>query len=198
MTDAKKIENYLKKHAQWAGVLDTLRTVFRSTGLEETVKWGTPHYTYNNKLVAGLAGFKNHCAIWFHQGVFLKDPHNKLINAQEGTTRGLRQWRFEEGETVNVDLVRSYIEEAIANAQTGKEIAPQPKKKLTLSPLLLQAFKDDASLKESFSKLTPGRQREYAEHIASAKQEATQQRRLEKCIPMIKQGKGLHDKYKNC
>ena len=64
--------------------------------------------------------------------------------------------------------------------------------------ILKDALENDSVLKESFQKMTPGRQREYAEHIGEAKREATQQSRLEKCSEMIKQGVGLHDKYKNC
>jgi uncharacterized protein YdeI (YjbR/CyaY-like superfamily) len=39
-------------------------------------------------------------------------------------------------------------------------------------------------------------QREYAEHIASAKREATKQTRIDKVLPMIVSGVGLHDKYR--
>ena len=46
--------------------------------------------------------------------------------------------------------------------------------------------------------LTPGKQREYAEYIQTAKQDATKQTRLEKITPMILKGVGLNDKYKNC
>lgn len=38
--------------------------------------------------------------------------------------------------------------------------------------------------------------KEYAEHIGSAKREATALVRLEKAVPMIMKGKGLYDKYK--
>jgi uncharacterized protein YdeI (YjbR/CyaY-like superfamily) len=50
-------------------------------------------------------------------------------------------------------------------------------------------------LKAQFDKLTPGRQREYAEYISTAKQEATKKRRLQKITPMIEKGIGLNDKY---
>ena len=63
---------------------------------------------------------------------------------------------------------------------------------------LEHAFAKADKLKTAFLNLTPGKQREYTEHIASAKQEATRLRRLDKCIPMILSGTGLHDKYKNC
>ncbi len=38
-----------------------------------------------------------------------------------------------------------------------------------------------------------GKQREYCEHIANAKREATKQNRLEKIKPMILQGIGLNE-----
>ncbi len=34
--------------------------------------------------------------------------------------------------------------------------------------------------------------------FGAAKQAATRQRRIEKIVPMIEAGIGLHDKYRNC
>ena len=178
--------------------MEQLRQVFLETELKEEVKWGTPHYTLNGKLLAGIAGFKNHYALWFHQGVFLKDPHKKLVNAQEGTTRGLRQWRFEAGETIEPNVVLDYIQESIENSLAGKEIKPQKKTGVDIPPFLNAAFTSNQKFDKAFKALTPGKQREYAEHIAEAKWEATKQSRLEKIIPMVIDGTGLHDKYKNC
>ena len=42
------------------------------------------------------------------------------------------------------------------------------------------------------------KQREYCEYIATAKRDPTKLSRLEKIKPMILNGTGLHDKYKNC
>lgn len=39
---------------------------------------------------------------------------------------------------------------------------------------------------------------EFCDHVASAKREATKQSRLDKIRPMILDGIGLHDTYKNC
>ncbi|KAA3652935.1 MAG: hypothetical protein DWQ10_18775, partial [Calditrichaeota bacterium] len=44
--------------------------------------------------------------------------------------------------------------------------------------------------------LTPGRQRGYILHFSQPKQSKTRESRIEKCIPMIMDGIGLHDKYK--
>ena len=197
MTDSQKVDAFIAGQTKWKDKLQQLRTVFQKTELKEEIKWGKPTYTLQGKMVVGMADFKNHMALWFHQGVFLKDSHNKLINAQEGVTKALRQWRFEVDDEIDLKMVSEYVEEAIANCKAGKELKPL-KKVLSIPPLLNDAFKKDATLKEHFHKLTPGKQREYAEYIEQAKREATQKSRLEKCIPMIKNGVGLHDKYKNC
>lgn len=198
MTDSQKVDAYIAKHSQWSDALTTLRTIFHKTELQEAIKWGSPTYTLNGKIVAGIAGFKNHYAIWFHQGVFLKDTHNVLNNAQEGKTKALRQWRFSKEDTIPEATVLAYLEESIQNTLAGKELKPERKKGVSLPPILKAAFKQDASLHKAFNVLSPGKQREYAEHIGSAKQEATRERRLEKVKPLILKGAGLHDKYKNC
>ena len=56
---------------------------------------------------------------------------------------------------------------------------------------------EDKSFKKSFSSLTLGKQREYAEYISFAKREVTRLRRLKKIIPMVLAKQGLNDKYKN-
>ncbi len=193
----KKVDAYIKKHDKWSSQWIAARKVLNSTDLTETVKWGSPHYTYDGKIVAALAGFKNHMGIWFHQGVFLKDKAKKLLNAQEGTTRGLRQWRVEEGEKIEAKLLKSYALEAIENQKSGKQIKPE-KKKLVIPDELAAALKKSVKLKKKFEALTPGKQKEYAEHISSAKQEKTRLSRLDKITPMINAGIGLYDKYKNC
>ncbi len=198
MTDTEKVNAYIDKHEKWTDQLKQLREVFQNTELKEEVKWGSPTYTLNGKLVAGMAAFKNHYALWFHQGVFLKDAANKLHNAQEGKTKALRQWKFEAGDEIDKTLVQNYIQESIENCIAGKEVKPERKKGVSISPMLAEAFKKESEFKTAFDALTPGKQREYADYISEAKRDATKISRLEKIIPMVKAGQGLHDKYKNC
>lgn len=63
---------------------------------------------------------------------------------------------------------------------------------------MLATFKKNSKLEASFNVLTPGKKREYIEHIISTKRDATKLKRLEKIIPLILEKKGLYDKYKNC
>jgi uncharacterized protein YdeI (YjbR/CyaY-like superfamily) len=198
MKKIQSVEEYIETHEHFSDALTQLRNIIISTGLNEAIKWSAPVYDLDGKNVVGLGAFKHHFGIWFFNGVFLKDELNLLVNAQE-KTKALRQMRFESIEEINKDAVLAYVKEAIANQKAGKEIKPDRSKKKTVIPPELQTLLNkDASLLTSFNALTPSKQREYCEHIASAKREPTKLSRLEKIKPMISKGMGLHDKYKKC
>ena len=199
MKKVTSVEEYIENNSHFGEALTLLRDIINKTELEEMVKWSAPVYALKGKNVVGLGAFKNHFGIWFFNGVFLKDEKNLLVNAQEGKTKALRQMRFESINDIDKAAVLAYVKEAIENQKLGKEIKPERKGKSVSIPVELQtAFKTDKTFKDAFEALTPGKQREYCEHIASAKRDATKQSRLEKITPMILQGVGLHDKYKNC
>jgi uncharacterized protein YdeI (YjbR/CyaY-like superfamily) len=196
-----KIEAFFKKDTPFKSQINKIRSVLKETEFIETLKWGIPTYTINGKNVAGIGVFKNHYGLWFFQGAFLKDEKGLLRNAQEGTTKGMRQLNFTLEDELPLADIKSYALEAIKNQKDGKEIkiAKAPKAKDTVFPdELTTAFSKDKDFQNAFKALTPGRQKEYAQHIGSAKQERTRINRLEKAKPLILDGKGLHDKYKNC
>ncbi|WP_304131426.1 YdeI/OmpD-associated family protein [Mesonia mobilis] len=192
----KSFEEYAEKHQKWKEQLQQLRELLLSTELEETIKWGVPTYVLKNKNVVGLGAFKNHCALWFFNGALLQKNTELLVNAQKEKTKALRQIRFKENDQLQLSVLKKYVEEAIQLQKDGKEIKPRKSKPIEIPTELEKAFKNDASLKSAFEKFTKGKQREFTEHIANAKREATRISRLQKCIPMIKAGIGLNDKYR--
>ncbi|MCG9971059.1 YdeI/OmpD-associated family protein [Christiangramia crocea] len=194
----KNVEEYIKCHSYWEEELRQLHEMILTTELKPEIKWGAPVYTLEGKNVMGIGAFKNHYCLWFFNGALLKENTSLLVNAQEDKTKALRQIRFEKGENVRTSVLLPYIREAIQNQREGKEIMPDKNRELVIPVELSTALDNDRELKDSFSKLTPGRQREYAEYISEAKREATKTSRLEKINPMIKSGVGLNDKYKNC
>ena len=202
ITDSKiatKLNDYFEKPSAWKNGMIRLRKIMNRTEMEEHYKWNFPVYTVNGKNIIGLGRTKNYIGIWFFQGVFLKDEAKVLINAQEGKTKALRQWRFTSEKEIDEALLLSYLEEAIQNQKDGKEIRPERNtSEVRIPNELMAAFAKADQVKIAFEALSVSKQREYADHIGSAKQETTRLRRLEKCIPMIKEGVGLHDKYKNC
>ncbi|WP_445738697.1 YdeI/OmpD-associated family protein [Mariniflexile sp.] len=198
MKKVSSVEEYIEENAHFAEALNLLRLIITKTELVENVKWNAPVYSLHGKNVLGLGAFKNHFGIWFFNGVFLKDENNLLANAQE-KTKALRQMRFESIDDINKNSVLTYIKEAIENQKLGKEIKADRNKKKTAIPLELKAIlAKNQSLKSSFENLSPYKQREYCDYIAEAKRDATKTSRLEKIIPMILNGIGLNDTYKDC
>jgi uncharacterized protein YdeI (YjbR/CyaY-like superfamily) len=183
------------KSSKWPEELNALKAIIAKTPLVETTKWGGPAYTYNGKNVIGVGGFSNFFTLWFFKGVFLKDDANVLINANEGNTKGLRQWRFTSISDINEKLILQYITEAIEVEKQGLSITPS-KKETVVPELLSQQLESDPSLKDAFESFSPYKQREFCEYITEAKMEKTKLARLEKIIPMIRIQRGLNDSYR--
>lgn len=185
-------------NSQWHEELAILKSIIQRTGLEMAIKWGAEVYTHKGKNVVSYYGFKNYFAIWFYNGIFLEDKHKVLMNAQEDKTKALRQWRFASKEDIDEKLILEYIHEAIKNEDEGKVWKPQKSNELSIPEELIEAFKSDKEIEKAFKKLSLYKQKEFVEHIDSAKREETKLARIDKIIPMILQGIGLNDKYKKC
>ena len=193
------VNEFMNRHQEWSRELKKLRKLLLKLPFKETIKWGVPAYTIDGKNVVGIGAFKNYVGLWFFNGSFLKDKENKLYNAQDGKTRGMRQWRFNSLNEMDEVLITQYLNEAITNQKEGKVIKLIRNTKPVVIPSELKNILDnDAKLNASFEKFSISKQREYATYISEAKREATKQTRLQKITPMIFEGKGLYDKYKNC
>ena len=193
------VDEYIEKHSDWKNILLPLRKILQNTQLVETIKWGAPVYTLSGKNVVGIAAFKHYAGLWFFNGALLKDKNNKLINAQEGKTKAMRQWRIAKLTELDEKLVEAYIAEATELQKAGKQIAKaKPSKAINIPMELETALLNDEKLSAQFKLLAPYKQKEFAEHIGSAKRETTRLKRLEKSVLMIHQGVGLNDKYRDC
>jgi len=142
------VDEYISNSGNWNEALILLRDVILSAGLNETIKWGAPVYTFKTKNIAGMAAFKSYVGIWFYQGALLQDKSKRLINAQEGITRALRQWRFDSAEEIRRDIktIKDYLNEAILNQKHGKEIKPAKDKPLIIPEELQELFKSNPEL----------------------------------------------------
>ena len=188
-------KNPWNKTNQWENELEQLHAIICKTPLVETTKWGGPVYTYNNKNVVGIGGFKSYFGIWFFNGVFLKDEKKLLINANEENTKSLRQMRFNSVKEIDEKLILTYIKEAIEIEEKGLVI-PKEKKETIIPELLQNELDKNSELNDKFNTFSPYKQREFIEYIITAKQEKTQISRLQKVILMILEGRGLNNKYR--
>jgi uncharacterized protein YdeI (YjbR/CyaY-like superfamily) len=186
----------MQNNTDWDKELEVVAGILNKAPLQKTIKWGAEVFTYEGKNVVSYGGFKNYFTIWFYNGVFLKDKYQVLVNAQEGKTKSLRQWRLTSMDEIDDKKILEYVHEAIEIEQQGLKIKPEKFVPLLVPALLESEFQKDVSLKDAFEKLTPGCQKEYILYIDEAKQDATKARRLEKIKPMIMLKTGLNDKYK--
>ena len=196
MQGAKSVDEYIAIAPQWGAELKRLRAVLKETRLTEEVKWGGPCYTYKGKNVVGIGAFKSYFGLWFHQGALLKDGASVLINAQEGKTKALRQWRMTSAEDIKPAVITRYVLEAISLVEAGREIKVDRNKAIDVPIELQKALRRHKGASAAFHALRKGLQREYADYIANAKRDDTKQRRIDKILPMIAKGVGLNDKYR--
>ena len=196
MSDKRSAAEIIAANPHFSGEQQALRRILLSLPLEETVKWGSPCYTYRGKNVVGIGGFKQYFGLWFFQGALLRDPSCHLINAQEGKTKALRQWRMQSSKDIDEAEIRRYVTAAIRLVESGQAVSPSRNPPLDVPPELEAGLKRTRGARTAFRALTPGRQREYARYVADAKRETTRASRVARVLPMILAGVGLNDRYR--
>jgi uncharacterized protein YdeI (YjbR/CyaY-like superfamily) len=161
--------------------------------LEETIKWGQPCYTINDKNIVLIAPFKAHCDLGFFNGAVLKDEKQLLVAAGKHT-QGSRQMRFTSLKEIeqSKSIIRKYIKEAIENEKNGVKLIQTQKNEIEVEELDT-IFKKDVPFKKAFTALTPGRQRAYLIYFSDAKQSETRIARIEKNKAGILAGRGIND-----
>ncbi len=197
MPAPKSVDAYIKLYPQWQDSIVKLRDILLEFSFDEEIKWQFPTYSMEGKNLISICATKSYVGLWFFQGALLADNESKLLNAQKGKTKAMRQWQFESAKDIKKTILKKYIKETIRNHKAGKIIkaAKANTKPVVIPALLKKTLKSNKKLDLEFKKLSLAKRREYAEYIANAKQLKTKERRLEKIIPLIQAGKSLNDKY---
>jgi len=189
-----KLDPYFNKLKQWKEEFELLREIALDCGLTEDFKWMHPCYTFENKNIVLIHGFKNYCALLFHKGALLKDPHGILVRQTENVQLA-RQIRFANVQEIDQmrPVLKTYIEEAVEVEKAGLQGNVQKNVEHPIPEELQKKFTEVPGLKTAFEALTPGRQRAYILHFSAPKQAKTREARIKKYIPHILSGKGLND-----
>ncbi len=189
-----KVDWFFTKATKWQDEYVKLRTIILDCGLTEELKWGVPCYTYEEKNVVLIHGFKEYCAILFHKGVLLKDPKGILIQQTENVQVG-RQVRFTNiREIIELEpTLKDYIKEAIKVEKEGLKAPMKKVAEFKMPGEFKVKLEKSPALKKAFYALTPGRQRGYLLYFSSAKLSNTREARIEKNREKIMNGKGLED-----
>jgi uncharacterized protein YdeI (YjbR/CyaY-like superfamily) len=141
-----------------------------------------------------IHGFKEYCALLFHKGALLQDPHGILIQQTENV-QAARQLRFTTLQEIieKETIIKDYIHNAIEVEKAGLEVELKKHEEYIIPDEFQTRLDENPELKDAFEALTPGRQRAYIYHFSQPKQSKTRVLRVEKSIENILAGKGLND-----
>lgn len=188
------VDWYFSRHERWEPAIRHLRALALDFDLVEELKWGCPCYLLGGSKVALIHVFKDYCALLFFKGALLKNPHHMLVQ-QTPNVQSARQLRFTSVDDVQrlEAVVRACMRDAIAVDKSGLQVARKTTAEFAMPDEFAARLKEWPALRDAFDALTPGRQRAYLLHFASAKQSSTRTSRVEKCAERILAGKGLDD-----
>jgi uncharacterized protein YdeI (YjbR/CyaY-like superfamily) len=189
-----KVDFFFDKAKQWKDEYKHLRAIVLDCHLAEELKWGVPCYTFQDKNIVLIHGFKEYCAILFVKGVLLKDARSILIQQTEHV-QSARQVRFTNVQEI-MELkatLKAYIYEAIEVEEAGLKVDLKKTSEYKVPEEFQSRLDESPALKTAFETLTPGRQRGYIFHFSQPRLSKTRTSRVEKAIPQILKGKGLDD-----
>jgi uncharacterized protein YdeI (YjbR/CyaY-like superfamily) len=189
--DARSDETIAKAEPFARPILEHWRALVHATvpGVEETLKWGMPHFVYKGKNIAGMAPFKAHCAVMVHG-----DGRQET----EGMGSYGKLTRLED--LPSDDQLKAKLRGAMDMIDRGEQpawrTAPRKEKPPIVVPQDLEAaLRDNDVAKATFTGFSPSQRREYVDWITDAKQDATRAKRLATSIEWLADGKRRNWKY---
>ncbi len=201
MKTDKRIDAYILKSQAFAQpVLNHLRALVHAAcaDVEETIKWGFPHFDYKVEMMCSMAAFKEHCVFGFWKAGLMKDKSLLAVAKSE-----IAMGHFGKIRSLN-DLpsdkkIIAYIQEAMKLNDEGIKIPkkenPDSQKELLIPDYFLKELKQHKPAQKAFDAFSPSCKREYIEWIVDAKTEATRMKRMTQAIEWISEGKKRHWKY---
>ncbi len=189
-----RVDFFFDKTENWRKEFEKLRTLILDCGLMEELKWGQPCYTFDNRNIVLIHGFKEYCALLFFKGVLLADANGVLIQQTENV-QSARQIRFTNvKEIMKMEkMLKAYIYEAIEVEKAGLQVKRKKTSDFKVPGEFQNKLDKLSALKKAFNALTPGRQRGYLYYFSQPKLSRTREARIEKYITRILSGKGLND-----
>jgi uncharacterized protein YdeI (YjbR/CyaY-like superfamily) len=189
-----EVDKFFSKAKKWHKEFEKLRTIILGCGLDEKLKWMHPCYTFGNKNIVLIHGFKEYCALLFFKGVLLKDTNSILIQQTKNVQAG-RQIRFTNlQDIVEIEpIIKAYIYEAVEVEKAGLKVKLKKTSDYKIPIEFQKKLNKMPALKTAFESLTPGRQRTYLYYFSQAKLSKTRETRIEKYMRQILNGKGLND-----
>jgi uncharacterized protein YdeI (YjbR/CyaY-like superfamily) len=195
LTQDPRIDAYIAKAAPFAQpILTHLRELVHATipGLEESLKWGMPHFLHRGKNLAGMAAFKGHTAFIIHG-----DGRQGDAMGQYGKIAALADLPPDAELALKLLAVKARIEE-VGTALKPKAASKAPKPDIPMPDDFATALSRYQGASAKFAEWAPSHRREYLEWIVEAKRPETRAKRIAQAAEWIAGGKKRNWKYEDC
>jgi uncharacterized protein YdeI (YjbR/CyaY-like superfamily) len=197
-----EIDAYIAKSADFAKpILIHFRALVHKAcpDVQEKIKWGMPHFDYQNAPMCHMAAFKQHCSIGFWKAALMKDAELLMAVAKSeaamghlGKITGLKSLPTNK-------VLTAYIKDAMQLNEKGIKLAAKKIAAGTALPEMPadfeKALKKTKAAKHNYDKFSPGHKREYLNWILEAKTEATRAKRIATACEWLNNGKIRNWKY---
>ncbi len=165
--------------------------------VEETIKWSFASFDYKGPMCS-MASFKQHCAFGFWKASLMKDK-TLIANAESESAMG-HYGKITTLKDLPPDKkIIAHIKEAMMLNEKGIKLPPKKvttrKKEIVAPDYFLKQLKKNKKALITFNSFSPSHKREYLEWIIDAKTDETKNRRMDKAIEWMSEGKSRNWKY---
>ncbi len=189
-----RVTAYIREAPDFARpILEELRTRIHAAvpGVEETLKWSSPYFTYRRKLFFGMAAFKAHCSFGFW---------HPLLRGGDSSLEGMGRWKpasvADLPSKAELAKLAKRAKQLVDDGVEGPKRAPPPKDRTVSVPDDLAALlKKNAEARAAFEGFSYSKRKEYVDWIVEAKREETRAKRLATAMAQLAEGKSLMWKY---
>lgn len=166
--------------------------------VEESIKWGIPHFDYKGDFMCVMASYKNHCSFTFIKAELMSDPRLKNGKTLKPIQRFMGRVTSLKDLPSDADFAKLLKEAMSLNEKgikipTKKSVAP---KVLDVPDYLVKELAKNPKAKAIFEGKSNSFRKEYIVWISSAKTDETRQKRLEEAVEWIGEGKSRFWKFK--
>jgi len=199
----KRIDHYIAGSAVFARpILNHLRGLIETAcpGVEETIKWGFPHFLSDGRILCSMASFKQHCSFAFWKADAMTDPQ-EILEKVGKTAMGHLGRITTLSELPPDHMMKAYIREAAQLIKEGTKSPPKPKAKpgekkaMVIPDYFKKALAGNKKALKTFEGFSPTNKKEYVEWVSEAKTELTRSKRLATAVEWMSEGKIRNWKY---
>ena len=191
-----RIDDYIGQAAPFARpILRHLRALVHRgcPAVEETVKWGSPHFDYKGP-IAGMAAFKAHCAFGFWKAELILGDNTKANEAMGHFGRIQRL-----SDLPHDKVLLGYLRKAVELNEAGIKRPQAPRmtdpRTLKVPSDLSRALKENAKARQTFENFSYSKRKDYVDWLMEAKRPETRRERLTTTLEWLGAGKSRNWKY---